>query len=136
MVSPTPVKWSTSVASGAVLREGCGVRSIDPRCAHACLPARHPDLKRDRGAPQMRTPAPASTDVQTKETAVYAIVRAGAKQQKVAVGDVIEIDKVLTPVGDTFTLPVVMTVDGDSVTTDTAGLGKASVTVEVLGATK
>ena len=32
----------------------------------------------------------------TKETAVYAIVRAGAKQQKVAVGDVIEIDKVST----------------------------------------
>ncbi|MCW2843640.1 MAG: hypothetical protein JWN22_1556, partial [Nocardioides sp.] len=27
---------------------------------------------------------------------MYAIVRAGAKQQKVAVGDVIEIDKVTT----------------------------------------
>ena len=67
---------------------------------------------------------------------MYAIVRAGAKQQKVAVGDVIEIDKVRTPVGDTFALPVVMTVDGDSVTTGTADLGKASVTVEVLGATK
>ncbi|MGZ5401152.1 MAG: 50S ribosomal protein L21, partial [Nocardioides sp.] len=67
---------------------------------------------------------------------MYAIVRAGAKQQKVAVGDVIEIDKVSTPVGDTFTLPVVMTVDGESVTTGSAGLDKASVTVEVLGATK
>jgi large subunit ribosomal protein L21 len=33
-------------------------------------------------------------------------------------------------------LPVVMTVDGDSVTTDAGALGKASVTVEVLGATK
>jgi len=67
---------------------------------------------------------------------VYAIVRAGAKQQKVAVGDVIEIDKVSTPVGDTITLPVVMTVDGESVTTDASALDKASVTVEVLGATK
>ncbi len=67
---------------------------------------------------------------------MYAIVRAGAKQQKVAVGDVIEIDKVSTSVGDTFDLPVVMTVDGESVTTGTSGLGKASVTVEVLGATK
>ena len=38
--------------------------------------------------------------VTTKETAVYAIVRAGAKQQKVAVGDVIEIDKISTAVGD------------------------------------
>ncbi len=67
---------------------------------------------------------------------MYAIVRAGAKQQKVVVGDVIEIDKVSTPVGDTISLPVVMTVDGDSVTTDAKALDKASVTVEVLGATK
>lgn len=64
---------------------------------------------------------------------MYAIVRAGAKQQKVAVGDVIEIDKVSTAVGDTLTLPVVMTVDGDKVTT--TGLDKAGVTVEVLGKT-
>lgn len=65
---------------------------------------------------------------------VYAIVRAGAKQEKVAVGDVIEIDKVSTPVGDTLTLPVVLAVDGETVTA--TGLDKASVTVEVLGATK
>ena len=44
---------------------------------------------------------------------MYAIVRAGATQQKVAVGDVLEIDKVSTAVGDTLTLPVVMTVDDD-----------------------
>jgi len=72
----------------------------------------------------------------TKETAVYAIVRAGAKQEKVAVGDILEIDKVSTEVGQTLTLPVVLAVDGDSVTSDAAKLGKASVTVEVLGATK
>ena len=65
---------------------------------------------------------------------MYAIVRAGAKQEKVAVGDVIEIDKVSTPVGDTLTLPVVMAVDGENVTT--SGLDNAAVTVEVLGATK
>ena len=65
---------------------------------------------------------------------MYAIVRAGAKQQKVAVGDVIEIDKVSTAVGDTLTLPVVMAVDGENVTS--TGLDKAAVTVEVLGATK
>ncbi len=65
---------------------------------------------------------------------MYAIVRAGAKQQKVAVGDVIEIDKVSTAVGDTISLPVVMAVDGETVTS--TGLDKASVTVEVLGATK
>ena len=67
---------------------------------------------------------------------MYAIVRAGATQQKVAVGDVIEIDKVETGVGETVTLPVVLVVDGETVTSDAAKLGKASVTVEVLGATK
>ncbi|MCW2795752.1 50S ribosomal protein L21 [Nocardioides sp.] len=67
---------------------------------------------------------------------MYAIVRAGAKQQKVAVGDVIEIDKVTTEVGQTLSLPVVLAVDGESVTSDAAKLGKASVTVEVLGAIK
>ena len=67
---------------------------------------------------------------------MYAIVRAGAKQQKVAVGDVIEIDKVETGVGETLTLPVVLAVDGEKITSDAATLGKASVTVEILGATK
>ena len=66
---------------------------------------------------------------------MYAIVRAGAKQQKVAVGDVLEIDRVSTAVGETLTLPVVMAVDGDQVTTDAQALDKASVTVEVLGGT-
>ena len=65
---------------------------------------------------------------------MYAIVKAGATQQKVAVGDVIEIDKVTTPVGETLTLPVVMAVDGEKVTA--TGLDKAAVTVEVVGATK
>ena len=67
---------------------------------------------------------------------MYAIVRAGAKQQKVAVGDVIEIDKVSTEVGKTVDLPVVLLVDGTDVTSDAKKLDKASVTVEVLGATK
>ncbi|HEX7739746.1 MAG TPA: 50S ribosomal protein L21 [Marmoricola sp.] len=65
---------------------------------------------------------------------MYAIVRSGSKQQKVAVGDVIEIDKVETAVGESVTLPVVMVVDGDKVTS--SGLDKAGVTAEVLGATK
>ncbi|HEX6247110.1 MAG TPA: 50S ribosomal protein L21 [Nocardioidaceae bacterium] len=67
---------------------------------------------------------------------MYAIVRSGGQQQKVAVGDVIEIDKVASEVGDSVKLPVVLLVDGDKVTSDADTLGKASVTVEVLGATK
>ncbi len=65
---------------------------------------------------------------------MYAIVRAGSKQQKVAVGDVIEIDKTDVAAGDTITLPVVMVVDGEKVTS--TGLDKAAVTAEVLGAVK
>ena len=63
---------------------------------------------------------------------MYAIVRAGAKQQKVAVGDVIEIDKISTGVGETLTLPVVLVVDGDDVTSDAKSLAKVTVTAEVL----
>jgi large subunit ribosomal protein L21 len=67
---------------------------------------------------------------------VYAIVRSGSKQQKVAVGDVIEIDQVSTAVGESVTLPVVMVVDGEKVTSDAKALGKAGVTAEVVGASK
>ncbi len=67
---------------------------------------------------------------------MYAIVRSGGQQQKVAVGDVIEIDKVSSQVGDSLTLPVLMLVDGEDVTADAAGLGGATVTAEVLGGTK
>ena len=67
---------------------------------------------------------------------MYAIVRAGAKQQKVAVGDVIEIDLVSTGVGESVSLPVVLVVDGDDVTSDVKSLDKATVTAEVLGGTK
>jgi large subunit ribosomal protein L21 len=67
---------------------------------------------------------------------VYAIVRSGGTQQKVSVGDVIEIDQVASTVGETVTLPVVMLVDGGSVTSDASELSSATVTAEVLGGTK
>jgi large subunit ribosomal protein L21 len=67
---------------------------------------------------------------------VYAIVRSGSKQQKVAVGDVFEIDTHDLAVGASVTLPVVLVVDGDKVTSDADKLAKAGVEVEVLGATK
>jgi large subunit ribosomal protein L21 len=66
---------------------------------------------------------------------VYAIVRSGGQQQKVAVGDVIQIDKVAHEVGDSVTLPVLMLVDGEKVTA-ADDVAKATVTVEVMGATK
>ena len=62
---------------------------------------------------------------------MYAIVRSGSKQQKVAVGDVIEIDRTADAVGASIELPVLMVVDGDKVTS--TGLDKAVATVEVVG---
>ena len=67
---------------------------------------------------------------------MYAIVRSGGQQQKVAVGDVIEIDKGAHEVGDSVTLSVLMLVDDGQVTAGADALSRASVTVEVLGATK
>ena len=76
-----------------------------------------------------------SCTTEESEPAVYAIVRSGGQQQKVAVGDVIEIDKVGSAVGETVTLPAVLLVDGDTVTTKADALAKVSVSAEVLGAT-
>ncbi|CAN5359654.1 50S ribosomal protein L21 [soil metagenome] len=67
---------------------------------------------------------------------VYAIVRSGSLQQKVAVGDVIEIDKVSTAAGETLNLTALLLVDGDKVTTDADALAKVTVTAEVLGLSK
>jgi large subunit ribosomal protein L21 len=67
---------------------------------------------------------------------VYAIVRAGGRQEKVSVGDVLEIDRVQAAPGDSVELPVLLLVDGTNVTSDKSALAKASVTVEVVAATK
>ncbi|MHA3704999.1 50S ribosomal protein L21 [Jatrophihabitans sp. YIM 134969] len=67
---------------------------------------------------------------------MYAIVATGGKQYKVAVGDVVEVEKIAAAPGDSVTLPAVLLVDGGDVTHDAAALAKASVTAEVVGAVK
>ncbi|GAA5025199.1 50S ribosomal protein L21 [Actinopolymorpha pittospori] len=67
---------------------------------------------------------------------MYAIVRSGGRQHKVAVGDVLEVNRLAEQTGSTVQLPAVLVVDGESVTSDAAALGKVSVTAEVLGAAK
>ena len=67
---------------------------------------------------------------------MYAIVRSGGRQHKVAVGDVLEIDKINEAVGSSLSLQPLLLVDGDSVTSDASALGSASVTAEVLAETK
>jgi large subunit ribosomal protein L21 len=67
---------------------------------------------------------------------VYAIVRNGGRQQKVAVGDVIEIDKTGAGEGEQLSLPAVLLVDGQSVTTDAEALAAVDVQAEVIGPSK
>ena len=67
---------------------------------------------------------------------MYAIVRSGGRQHKVAVGDVIEIDRTADEVGSSVSLQPLLLVDGDAVTSDAAALGSVTVTAEVLEATK
>ncbi|AXE39151.1 50S ribosomal protein L21 [Acidipropionibacterium virtanenii] len=67
---------------------------------------------------------------------MYAIVRSGGRQHKVAVGDVVEIDKVTDEVGSSIELTPLLLVDGESVTSQRDALAKVSVTAEVLGEAK
>lgn len=67
---------------------------------------------------------------------MYAIVRSGGRQHKVAVGDIVEIDKVTDEVGSSVELQPLLLVDGETVTSDPKALGKASVTAEVVAETK
>ena len=62
----------------------------------------------------------------------YAIVKTGGKQYKVAVGDVVKVEKLESEPGATVSLPVALVVDGAKVTTDATDLAKVAVTGEVL----
>ena len=64
---------------------------------------------------------------------VYAVVRAGGRQEKVEVGTIVVLDRQSAKVGDKIELPAVLFVDGDAVTTDADKLAKVTVTAEVLG---
>lgn len=67
---------------------------------------------------------------------VYAIVKAGGHQDKVAVGDVVVIDRVDAEVGDKIQLQPVMIVDGDKAITVPKDLKKYKVEAEVVGDAK
>ena len=67
---------------------------------------------------------------------VYAIVKAGGRQEKVSVGDVVVVDKLTGEVGETVELEPIMLVDGDKVTTAAGDLDKVKVTAEIVRAEK
>ena len=67
---------------------------------------------------------------------MYAIVKTGGKQYRVAEGDVIEVEKLAGDPGDAVTLTAVLLVDGDDLVTDAAKLAKVAVAGEVVAHTK
>jgi large subunit ribosomal protein L21 len=62
---------------------------------------------------------------------VYAVVRAGGRQEKVEVGTIVTMNRIAETSG-TIELPAVLLVDGEKVTSDSAALAKVKVVAEVL----
>ena len=67
---------------------------------------------------------------------MYAIVKTGGKQYRVAEGDVIEVEKLVGQPGDAVTLSAVLLVDGEDLVTDSAKLADVAVSAEVVEHTK
>jgi large subunit ribosomal protein L21 len=63
---------------------------------------------------------------------VYAIVKAGGRQEKVSVGDIVVVDRLAAKEGATVELPALMLVDGATITTDAKALAKIKVTAKVV----
>jgi large subunit ribosomal protein L21 len=67
---------------------------------------------------------------------VYAIVRSGGRQYKVAVGDVVTVNSLGGDPGSQVSLPALLLVDGDAVTASEDALGAVTVIAEVVGHAK
>ena len=68
---------------------------------------------------------------------MYAIVRSGGHQHKVAVGDTLTVDRLTSRPGESVTLPAVLLVDdAGAVTTDAKALSAATITAEVVEQTQ
>ncbi len=64
---------------------------------------------------------------------VYAVVRAGGRQEKVSVGTIVTLDRIKADANGNISMTAVLLVDGDKVTIDAAELAKVKVTAKVLG---
>ena len=64
---------------------------------------------------------------------VYAVVRAGGRQEKVEVGTIVVLDHIKADKNGNIELAPVLLVDGESITHDASELAKITVTAEVVG---
>ncbi|MBT2499970.1 MULTISPECIES: 50S ribosomal protein L21 [Agromyces] len=63
---------------------------------------------------------------------VYAVVRAGGRQEKVEVGTIVTMDRIKADKDGNVSLAAVLLVDGEKITSDAESLAKVTVTAEVL----
>jgi large subunit ribosomal protein L21 len=63
---------------------------------------------------------------------MYAIVKTGGKQYRVATGDVIEVEKLAGEPGDEVSLPAVLLVDDGQVVSDPASLAGVAVSGQLV----
>ena len=63
---------------------------------------------------------------------VYAVVRAGGRQEKVEVGTIVVLDRIAADKNGNVELAPVLYVDGDKITHDAKALEKIKVVAEVL----
>lgn len=63
---------------------------------------------------------------------VYAVVRAGGRQEKVEVGTIVTMDRIKADTDGNVQLIPVLLVDGEKITSDAESLAKVTVTAEVL----
>lgn len=63
---------------------------------------------------------------------MYAIIKTGGKQYKVAAGDKLSIEKLDAEVGEKVELPAICIVDGETVEADPAKAGQVKVVATVL----
>ena len=64
---------------------------------------------------------------------VYAVVRAGGRQEKVEVGSIVVLDRIAADKNGNIELVPVLLVDGDKITHGVKDLAKVKVVAEVLG---
>ncbi|HEV2345180.1 MAG TPA: 50S ribosomal protein L21 [Actinocrinis sp.] len=67
---------------------------------------------------------------------MYAIVRSGGRQHKVAVGDVVTVDRIVGAPGTPVEMKALLVVDGDSVTSDAWVLEGVKVHGEIVAEIK
>lgn len=67
---------------------------------------------------------------------MYAIVKTGGRQYKVAEGDIVKVEKIEGELGSSVALTPVLLVDGATVTTKADELAKVKISAEIIDSVK